>query len=139
MSRTASSSRVTPSAVNSPVNTGCVQEVGTNDCAGQVIDLVWPGLLDQVDERELVEQIGLAQVRAAADVLDALKVLLAGAADHPIDGVAILSSDAGDQCASNGRCLPLPCGLYRVAFAFKFSLAPLPCGTSAPCSSSRSP
>src|SRR5262249_58882490 len=86
---------------------------------GEVVDLVRSRLFQQSDQRELIEEVGLPQVDAVTDVLDALEVLLAGASDHPVDGVAffeqefreirpVLSGDAGDQCATNGRCLPLP-------------------------------
>ena len=59
----ASSTRVTPRAVNSPVSTGCFQLVGTKRHGGEVVDLVGPDFVQDVDERELVEQVGLVQRR----------------------------------------------------------------------------
>ena len=50
--------RVTPSAVNSPVSTGWVHEVGHVGLGGEVVDLVGPGLLQHHGERVLVEQVG---------------------------------------------------------------------------------
>ena len=69
-----------------------------------------------VDERQLVEQVGLPQLDAVAQVRDALEVLGAGAAHHADDLVAlleqqlgqiraVLAGDAGDQRA---RCHASP-------------------------------
>src|SRR5262249_40425946 len=83
--------------------------------------LVRPGVLDQLDQRELIEQVGLAQVEPAPDVLDPLEVLPAGPAHHAAHGIAffqqefrdvgaVLPGDAGDQCPTNCRaslCRPL--------------------------------
>ena len=54
--------RVTPTAVNSAVSTGCFHDVGTNDIAAEVVDLVGLRLLERVDQRELVEQVGLDEL-----------------------------------------------------------------------------
>ena len=88
-SRIASSIRVTPMAVNSPVSTGCFQLVGTK---------LWPRgcrprpastPCSDVDDRELVEQVGLVQVDLAGEVVDPLEVLGAGPADDAVDLVAL--------------------------------------------------
>ena len=75
--------RVTPSAVNSPVSTGWVQDVGTKRLRGEVVDLVGLGLLQHLDERVLVEQVGGDELDPVLEVGDALEAVVAGAAHQP--------------------------------------------------------
>jgi hypothetical protein len=102
----ASSIRVTPSAVASLVRIGWAQE--DERLGREVVDLLRLRVVQQGDQRELVEEIALAQVDAVLEVRDPLELIAGRAADHAVDRIAllekelcevgaILSGDAGDQ------------------------------------------
>ena len=57
---------------------------------GEVVHLVGPRLLEHVDDRELVEQVGLVQVDLPGQVRDPLEVLGARPPDDPVDLVPVL-------------------------------------------------
>ena len=63
---------------------------------GEIVDLVRPHVAQEVDERELVEQIRLAQLETGADVGDALEVLGARAPHHADDTIALLEQQLGE-------------------------------------------
>ena len=76
---------------------------------GQVVDLVGPVLLQQVDQAHLVEQVALHDGDLVLDMAHAVEVDRAGAPHHADDLVAlrqqeigqvrtVLAGDAGDQC-----------------------------------------
>ena len=112
--RIASSRRVTPSAVISPVSTGWRERRLHERLGGEVVHLVGPVLAQDRDERGLVEQVARRGVRVEHDAVlqvgDALEVrgaLAAHHADHLVALVeqqlgqvrAVLAGDAGDQGA----------------------------------------
>ena len=77
----------------------------------QVVELLRPHLVEDLEERQLVEQVGRPQLDAVEDVLDAPQVGRARAAHDAVDLVAlvekplgqvgaVLAGDAGDQRAS---------------------------------------
>ena len=77
---------------------------------GQVVDLTRPVVPQDVDQRDLVEQVARHQLQPVLNVGDALEVEGARAPDHPDHLVAllkeefgqvrtILSGHAGDQCS----------------------------------------
>ena len=114
--RMASSSRVTPRAVISPVSTGWPNEVCTKRLRGQVVDLVGPVRAQHLDQRDLVEQVAGHEGDPVLEVADALEVDGAGAphhADHLVALVqqelgqvgAVLAGDAGDErtCSHGDR------------------------------------
>src|SRR5205823_1098076 len=76
---------------------------------GEVVHLVRADLVEDARQRHLVEQVSLVQLESLAQMLDALKVLGGGAADHAADAVAlvqkqfgevatVLAGDARDEC-----------------------------------------
>ena len=89
----ASSSRVTPIAVVSPVSTGWVNEVCTKDC-------LRPGCRPRrggapaLDERDLVQEVAGCQ-DLVLDVRDPLEVDRAAAADHAHHLVALIEQELG--------------------------------------------
>ena len=94
---------------------------------GQVVHLVGAALLEQADERELVQEVRLSELQAMADVLQPLAIVLARSPDHAEDRVAllekqfgevgaVLSRDPRDECASAARCVhsePFPSRVSR--------------------------
>ena len=80
---------------------------------GQVVDLLRPALLERLDERELVEEVGLDQLDAVADRGQVL-VARGRAADDAEDVVplaeeelreqrAVLAADPGDEGSARGH------------------------------------
>ena len=65
-------------------------------CAGAGRDEMAVDLFEDAGDGGLVEQVALVQLDAAAQVLDALKVLGAGAADDAADAVALLEQQVGE-------------------------------------------
>ena len=63
---------------------------GDEGLRGEVVDLVRLDRAQEVDERELVEQVRLSQLDAVAQVCHPLEVLRARAAHHTDDAVALL-------------------------------------------------
>src|SRR5262249_50052368 len=74
----------------------------------QVVDLVRPALLEDLDERRLIEQVGLVDLDAAEQMADAVEVVGAGPAENTVDLIplgeeelreiaAVLPRDAGDD------------------------------------------
>ena len=79
----------------------------------QVVELVRPHGAQQIDQRELVEEVGLAEIEAAPEMRDALEVLGARPAHHADDAIAlleqelgqvraVLAGDAGDERGRHG-------------------------------------
>src|SRR5262249_46667596 len=75
---------------------------------GEVVELARPHRVDDLDERQLIEEVGRVQVNAIEDLLDAPVIRRAGAADDRVDLVAlvrpelrevraVLAGDAGDE------------------------------------------
>src|SRR5262249_15798983 len=62
----------------------------------QVVDLVGAHIAHEVDQRELVEQIGVPELDAIADVRDALEVLGARASYHADDAVPLFEEKLGE-------------------------------------------
>jgi len=98
---------VTPSAVTSPVSTGWPKSLDER-LSGEVVDLARAMLAQDLDHRDLVEDVCGRQGQAVLNVSDALEVESARAPDHPDHFVAfrqqpfrqvgtILTGDAGDQ------------------------------------------
>ena len=86
--------RVTPTPVNSAVSVGWIQRHGDERHRGEVVDLVRLRRPQRVDERALVEQVGLVKRDPIAQVLDPLEALGRGATDHPVDLVALLEQNS---------------------------------------------
>ena len=83
----------------------------------EVVELVGPDVVDDADQRQLIEQVGRLERDAIEQVLDAPVVGRAGAADDPEDLVAlleqqlgeirpVLTGDAGDECAFGHEVRP---------------------------------
>src|SRR5262249_45521771 len=75
---------------------------------GEVVELARPHRVDDLDERQLIEEVGRVQVNAIEHLLDAPVIRRAGAADDRVDLVAlveqelrevraVLAGDAGDE------------------------------------------
>ncbi len=76
---------------------------------GQVVHFVGLDLLDDLADGILVEQVGLADMDAVLDVLDAVEFFHAGTADHAVDLVALLQQEIGEI----GTVLPGDAGDQR--------------------------
>jgi hypothetical protein len=85
---------------------------------GEVVNLIGPRLLHDVDDRELIEQVGLVELDLSGEVPDPVEVLGARTADDTVDFVTlfekqigeitpILSGDAGNQSALHAPSLPV--------------------------------
>ena len=72
--RIASSRRVTPNAVVSPVSTGCCERGLHEGLGGQVVDLVRSMGAQHLDHRDLVEQVTGHELDAVLQMADALEV-----------------------------------------------------------------
>ena len=72
----------------------------------EVVDLVRADRLDHVDDRKLVEQVGLVQRDPAAQVGDALEVFGAGPADDAVDFVALFRSRSA-RCEPSWPVMPV--------------------------------
>ena len=55
---------------------------------GQIVDFVGPDFLKHLDDRQLVEQVGLVQNDSIREMGDAFKVFGAGSADDAVNFVA---------------------------------------------------
>ena len=94
--------------MNSPVSVGWSQLVGTNDCAREVEQLARAHRAQHLDQRALVEQVGLVELDPIAQVRDPLERLGARAPHHAVHLVslpeqelrevgAVLAGDSRDQ------------------------------------------
>ena len=84
---------------------------GHETLGGEVVDLVRPHVLDDRDDRQLVQQVGLVEGDPVVQTFDPLEVLRAGAADHAVDLVALLQQKLGQI----GPVLPGDAGNQRLA------------------------
>ena len=62
---------------------------------GEVVDLIGPRCPQRVDQRALVEQVGLVQRDLVAQMLDPVEALGRRAAHHAVDLVALLEQELG--------------------------------------------
>jgi hypothetical protein len=81
----------------------------------QVVDLIWLGLLQDADERGLVEQVAGQQGEPVTDVLDAAQLRAAAAAEQAADAVAIVQQQSA-------RCEP-SCPLMPVLNAVRITIS----------------
>ncbi len=106
----ASSTRVTPWLLNSPVSIGVSHDAGTNDIAARLYTSSGRTSSMSRDQGELIEQVAGPQLDAVEQVLDAPEIRRRGTshhADHAVTLVeeelgkirAVLPSDAGNQCS----------------------------------------
>ena len=98
--RIASSRRVTPRAVNSPVRT---------------VDLLRTVFLKDTNQAQLIEQVALGDLDLVLNVPDAVKIDRARTPNHPYDFItllekklcqvaSVLSGNSCDQCSGHEIC-----------------------------------
>ena len=91
--RTASSTRVTPCELNSPVSIGWSQEAGTNDIAARLYSSCGRTRSSDADQRQLIEQVARQDREPVAEMVDPPVVVGRQAAREAVDLIALLQEE----------------------------------------------